>query len=192
MNVLVKVGMLLLILSILYGMYIIYSFNSTKYGSSIIIDSYSFVNKGYLDQDKIKSILIKGKEKYKIKQAKRKRIDLIKNISQWLCFFLSSIITIFAGFQGKILSNFNLLNDIELKEIGGNSKRYIRIIGILAGCIAILTALESRLIIESEKYRNSAQEIFQSIKEFKIDIDDAKNLKEADAIFDIFEFNMDN
>jgi len=173
-------------------MYIIYSFNSTKYGSSIIIDSYSFVNKGYLDQDKIKSILIKGKEKYKIKQAKRKRIDLIKNISQWLCFFLSSIITIFAGFQGKILSNFNLLNDIELKEIGGNSKRYIRIIGILAGCIAILTALESRLIIESEKYRNSAQEIFQSIKEFKIDIDDAKNLKEADAIFDIFEFNMDN
>jgi len=179
MNLITKLGYLLLAFAIPFG---IYNFN-TSFSQRHLDETNRNVrsvedNKFDLEKDFVE-LSIKAENMIESKYQSAKNLNLISSISDWISFALSSIIIILAGNQGKLVNDTNFLSSGDIKELGNQSKKRIRIIGLFAAMITILTSLNGKLHSSESEYIESAKFLTSSTDDAYEEFYDAETPKQA-------------
>jgi hypothetical protein len=103
-------------------------------------------------------------------------------VSSWVAFFLTSLITLVAGYQGVVSADPSGVDVPDLLK--NRSAKFARRVGLLAAGAAVCTALNGRAAADAERSYKAADDLQRRVTQARKSILDAPTADEAQAVLD--------
>jgi hypothetical protein len=157
---------------------------SKRTAPRILEDTHAFEGNTQLPTAEIQKQLASARQRMEQRYSYSQSARYIGTAGDWLAFLLTALITLLAGFHGRMLAVTapSAANIADL--VKGESARFTRTVGLVAASAAICTALSAKAKDVSEGFYNDAVAIQTAAMTARKDLVQAPDASAAQDILD--------